>query len=436
VIVSPVTSCTVVISVTNVPTDVSFLARLYLLNDPASDPISLTLTGDVFSGTFHTDFPALDGYLHVYVDEVAPRREVVTDFSIGGNPARLRGRWARLRGRWARLRGRWAPGVSADGQVILFGDLDFDVGEFFTLQAATRIPDPLPWATLVGHAYRLSASPNAPDLTAGSLSFMYAGSEVPAGEENFLRLYFWDGVEWRILLTELDLDHNTASCPIPGPGLYALMSSYEIPLYGPGWNNVSYPLLESRPVTQSLLSISGFYTTVYGYDATDTTDPWKVYDVTVPDWVNDLSVLEFGRGYWINVSETITWCLRGDSAASTLAGSGSQSGQGPPATYYGLVEGTGSFAPTAGLPVLAQVDGRLCGQSQTMEVNGEVVYSVNVFADGPGGAAGYGAPGREVTFEIGSQVMGTTAIWDNSRVWELVLSPTFQHRIYLPLVLK
>jgi hypothetical protein len=433
VIVSPVTSRTIVISVTNVPTDVPFRARLYSLNDPATDPISLTLAGDVFSGTFHTAEPTLDGYLHVYVEEGAPRREIVTDFSIGGNPARLRGRWARLRGRWARLRGRWAPGVSADGQVILFGDLGFDVGEFFTLQAATRIPDPLPWATLVGQAYRLSASPNAPDLTAGSLSFMYAGSEVPAGEESFLRLYFWDGVEWRILPTELDPEHNNASCPVQGPGLYALMSSIEVPLYGPGWNNIAYPLLESRPVTQALLSIGGFYTTVYGYDAAGET--WHMYDVNAAPYANDLAVLEYGRGYWINVTKGITLYLGGISSEGPLAHE-LLSLQSPPSTFYGPVLSGIDFTPSAGMPVAAYVSGILCAEGETLLHEGEVVYAVHVLADGPGGAAGCGSPGDEIVFEVDGQAMTPRPAWDNNRVRRLPLEPDTGYEIYLPLVMR
>ena len=62
----------------------------------------------------------------------------------------------------------------------------------------------------------------------------------------------------------------------------------------------------TRPVTDALISIVGFYTTVYSYRPADAQDPWKLYDVTVPDWVNDLRTLEFGRGYWINVSKPIT----------------------------------------------------------------------------------------------------------------------------------
>jgi len=41
---------------------------------------------------------------------------------------------------------------------------------------------------------------------------------------------------------------------------------------------------------------------VYGYAAADEADPWKVYDINVPGWVNDLTALEYGQGYWINVA--------------------------------------------------------------------------------------------------------------------------------------
>ncbi len=58
----------------------------------------------------------------------------------------------------------------------------------------------------------------------------------------------------------------------------------------------------ARPISEALQSINGHYATVYGYEATDTTVPWKVYDVSVPNWVNDLDQLRYEQGYWINVS--------------------------------------------------------------------------------------------------------------------------------------
>ena len=99
---------------------------------------------------------------------------------------------------------RFAPVVSADGQVILYGEeLTFEEGEFLTLQTATAIPSPPAWATVVGEGYRLSATGGAPELRGTSISFGYLGSEVPPGEEGWLKVYYWDGAEWEQLETNL-----------------------------------------------------------------------------------------------------------------------------------------------------------------------------------------------------------------------------------------
>ena len=433
--VTPVTSRTIEISVANVPTDLSLMARLYPLNDPALEPIVLSLNGGVYAGTFEAPEPALNGAIHLWVEEAEPRREIVTDYSLGGNPGYVRGRWGYVRGRWGYVRGRWAPGVSSDGQVILFGDLEFDEGEFITLQAATVVPEPLPWATVVGQAYRLSASPEAPDLTGTSISFMYLGSEVPPGEESYLKLYYWDGASWQQLPTELDLYHNNASARIVGPGLYALMSSIEIPLYGPGWNNFAYPVGATRPVTDALLSIDGSYGIVYGYDPTDLVDPWRVYGVGVPAYVNSLEALEFGHGYWISMTESITLMLQGvaDLYRSSLEETWMLNMASPPTTYYGQVHGTEGFVPTAGIPVIARIEGAVCGRGETLEVDGKIVYRIHVLANGFDDAAGCGLPGREVTFEVGSLPMVTTATWDNRRLWQVPLRAGRQ--IFLPVIL-
>jgi hypothetical protein len=270
----------------------------------------------------------------------------------------------------------------------------------------------------------------------------YVGGDVPPGEEHLLRLYYWEHDQascqpqpapcWRKLPTHLDTYHNTAVAPTQGEGLYALMSSLEIPLHGPGWDMFAYPVQGTRAITEALQSIQGYFATVYGYDATDEADPWKVYDVTgIPDWVNDLHNLEFSEGYWISVTQAITLNLKGTSDLALARAGGLSS---PPSTYYGRVlTGPGS-APTAGRTVTAWIDDRLCGQGQTLEVDGQIVYSVNVFADAPGGNAGCGTPGQWVRFEVGAQAMATVARWDNSRVHELALSSGF--RVYLPLVLK
>ncbi len=427
VIISPVTSRTIVITVTNVPTGLELGAQLFPASDPATQPISLTVISEGYAGLFNTAEPAMEGYVHVWVYEATPRREIVTDYAIGGGPAHVRGDRTSIRGRRAHIRSSQAPATSADGQVILFAsNLE---AEFVTLQAATVIPSPPPWATVIGRAYRLLASQDAQDWTGTSLGFGYLGSQVPPGEESWLRVYFWDGLAWMQLPTQLDTYYNMASAPVQGRGLYALMASVEIPLYGPGWNLFAYPVQATRPVTEALLSLNGYYTTVYGYDAQDVTDPWKVYDVSAPGWVNDLVKLEFGHGYWIQVSRAITLMLNGETLSAAWVNQ-----LNPPATYYGRIEAGPGFAPVAGMEVMAWIDGSLCGQSNTLDVNGQIVYSINVFADGPGNASGCGAPGKQIKFQVGGLDMAPPAAWSNDQLWELALRPA--NRVYLPLVLK
>ena len=69
-----------------------------------------------------------------------------------------------------------------------------------------------------------------------------------------------------------------------------------------GWNLVGYPAQTTRPVAEALISIDGFYTRVQTFDPMDPADPWKLYDIAVPVYANDLALMEPGRGYWIYVT--------------------------------------------------------------------------------------------------------------------------------------
>ncbi|MBN1148944.1 MAG: hypothetical protein JXA78_16910, partial [Anaerolineales bacterium] len=350
---------------------------------------------------------------------------------------RMRGSSGRMRGSGGRMRGSSAPVMSSDGYVMLFADeTQMEADEFYTLQAASLVPEPPPWSTVVGNAYRLSASQSAPDLSAASVSFAYLGGDVPEGEEDWLRVYFRAPLSttWQVLPTALDVYYNTASAPSQGEGLYALMSSLEIPLEAPGWNLFAYPVQATRPVSDALRSIEDYYGMVYGYKSTDASDPWKVYSPYVPSYVNDLYELEFGHGYWISVTQAITLYLKGASE-EPLAPMDAIGGF-PPSTYYGEVLAGDGFTPGVGMPVTAWVGGKLCGQGATRLVVGKIVYVVDVLADGWGGAAGCGAPGKTVTFKVGEQIMQITAAWDNRRLWNLDLYPPGGPllRVFLPLV--
>jgi hypothetical protein len=428
----PVTSRTVTINVTEVPTDLSLNVRVFSQDDPAPPITALALVGDIYTGTVILENPALAGYIHVWVDEPEPRREIVTDYTLGGSPGLMRGGRGLMRGGRGLMRGGRAPAVSADGQVILYGEnLVFEDEEFFILQAATNLPSAPPWTTVVGQSFRLSTSANAPDLSGTSLSFNYLGAEVPPGEEDWLRVYFWNGVDWRRLRTQLDTYYNVASAPTQGEGLYALMTNIEIPLYGPDWNVLPYPIEGTRPIKEALEPISGYYGVVYDRVVTDTLNPWRVYGPDAPDWVNDLTELQFGRAYMIYVTETITLPLKGGSTNANTALSSTL--PIPPATYYGTVAPTGSFTPTVGMPVTAVIADKLCGATHTQEIGDQIIYVVEVLADDLDGATGCGTLGRTVKFYLDSQLVAPSVPWDNRKVTEASL----QHiRVYLPTMVK
>ncbi|HUW09769.1 MAG TPA: hypothetical protein VM537_08565, partial [Anaerolineae bacterium] len=404
------------------------------------------LEAGVYTTRMSTSIPGtllLEGSVQIWVEEGAPRREAITDYSIGASPAAIRGRGAAIRGRGtsirghgaairgrgAAIRGRGAPVLSGDGQVTIYtADPTIPDGEFLTIQAATGSTELPAGRVQIGRAYRIAATQGL-EATIGesSISFQYIGEAVPPGMEEDITIYFWEADQgvWSAIPTTLNTYDNFASARLPGSGLYALLTSFRVPLYAPGWNLFSYPVRTPQPVAEALVSVSGVYSTVYGFDATDATDPWKVYDVSAPGYVNDLNKLEFGHGYWISVTQAISIHFgsgldEGDAwAASFLP-------PHVPATYYGEVQGA-----VPGAPVQAWVGDNLCGQAQTLEFNGTLVYSINVMA-AAGASAGCGEAGRRVTFRVGSQVMSPAAAWNNSRLFHVPLSEA-AYQLYLPL---
>ena len=75
---------------------------------------------------------------------------------------------------------------------------------------------------------------------------------------------------------------------------------------GSGWNLVGYPSAINRTVSAALTGID--FSLVYAYHANDA-DPWKLFDHNGPPFVNDLSALTPGWGYWIQTPITSTWTI-------------------------------------------------------------------------------------------------------------------------------
>lgn len=426
--VTPVTSTTLALAVTNVQPGLHLQAQVYPAIGASSAPFSLTQSATNYGGSIQLAEPTFEGAVHVWVKGETPRREIVVDFLTGGNPGR---KWARRapRGAPGRKWARRAPTISADGQATLFSDeLAFAEGQFVTLQSVTAPPPPPPWSKLVGRAYRLTASPEAPSLTGSSISLSYLATDVPPGEEEWLRLAFWDGRSWTPLRTETDTAENTAVAPALGPGIYALLSSLEIELPRAGWNLVAFPVAGKRPVVEALHSVNDAYTTVYGFDSRDQADPWKIYDRDVPAYVNDLTDLRFGQGYWIRATRPVTWQLRGPESGA-LSVQEPPFHAGPPATFYGPVYSSASNRVGVGTTIRALIGGYTCAEGQVKESQGTLVYALNVPASASGN--NHCNTARTVQLQLGNRVVASVA-WRNERPIYLPLES--QWRIALPLL--
>ena len=144
--------------------------------------------------------------------------------------------------------------------------------------------------------------------------------------------------------------------------------------------------------------------------------------MTVPDWVNDLHVLQFGRGYWINMTQAITLRLRGATVGCQAAQAADM--PGPPATFYGAVLPGPGFTPAAGMRMKAKVGNVICGQAETQRA--AVGRSYTASRSQPTGQAPRPAaarPAAPCVSRWSTRLMATVAAWDNNRVQEVPLSP-------------
>jgi hypothetical protein len=103
--------------------------------------------------------------------------------------------------------------------------------------------------------------------------------------------------------------------PTVSPVLYvtgSIPTTTSIPLSptGSGWNLVGFPSASGKALPEVLRDhgVGTAYNLVYAYHAGDA-DLWKMFDRTAPAWVNDLSGLAPGWGYWVQVTSSVTWSV-------------------------------------------------------------------------------------------------------------------------------
>jgi hypothetical protein len=412
--------------------------RLYPNDEQVAPPaLVLSATGDdsgVYRGRLILDAPVISGYLHLVA---GPGLELVDSFALAGDVSvatsggrirsgggRIRSGGGRIRSGGGRIRSGNAPLASAEGDALLVSDdREFGAGQLLLLQSAGVLPPPPPWATPLGQGYRFTTSVDVPDFTGSSISLRYRGAEVPIGEEQGIRIYYFADAAtgWVLLPTTLDTYHNLASAPKRGAGIYALMSSRMAPPLVPGWNLLAYPGAR-RPVAEALAAIDGKYTTVYGYTPTDPADPWRVYAAGLPaEWqsiVNDLTELAPGQSYWLRMTEAIQAPLFGGGPGALPASSVTTMLTLPPATYYGIALNPPDSGPVT---VQAWVGEQICGQAtaRAARIAGQPQLAFVIDVQAAGGLSGCGTPGATVRFVLlqqGRAFAATTAAWNNATV--------------------
>ncbi len=423
--VNPVSSTTITVNVEGLSSGQAVYARLYPVMSTAGAAQAMTYAGKSYTTTFTLAEPAMEGYVVVYINGSNPYREAIVDYAIGGSPANVRGSNSNVRG-------SNAPASSTDGQVILFTpDTQLDENEFYTLQALTQAPALPGWAGTASRPYRIAASTGAASLAGSSLTFSYMGDEVQSGEEDWLKVYYWNGSSWEALPTNVDTYFNTASAPAEQPGIYILLSSVEVQLFGPGWNLVAYPLQVNLPVAPAVSSLLNLpVLTVYSYNQT-ATDPWTLYHPGAPDWVNDLTTMKQGQGYWIYTSQDSVWRLSGGMASASGKSESAieSSAPTPPATVYGWVYAKDSFVPAVGTPIQAYVDGTLCASTTVFSTGGKLVYKLEL----PDNTT-CGGEGRTISLRSGSTQFPETGLWTTTAPVNINLFDI--KKLFLPIITR
>ena len=395
------------------------------------------------SGVNHTAFltlsyPTQDIFVRVWEDGSGSSREAIVEHNLGAGWGGHRLAWGGHRLAWGGHRLAWgghrlawgAPAASSNGQVIVLNleDVYGDTGTA-SLQELL-VPPTLPsWLTAVGSAYDFEASA----AYTRTISFNYLQSDVPGDGiyEEFLQIYYSadEGTTWTPLKTTLNTDNNLAAATMPytnqGDGLYALISTIQMPNQAIGWNLFGYPVQESRPVTEALASVINDITTVYWFDTQ--ADNWLIYDTTVPapfdQLVNTLSQMDYGKGYWVYATQAITPYIGVENDRSGIFVR--------PMTVYGLVNESDSFTPTAGMEIVAYIGNTACGSGLLESIDGKLGYTLQVNANS---TTGCGAEGSEVTFVIDNKNMSQSAIWSNRQALYLPFNATLSNHLYLPLV--
>ncbi len=148
-----------------------------------------------------------------------------------------------------------------------------------------------PWLVPVGQAYQINLTSDITDTRI--IAYTYLQRDIPDGYEHTLSLYFLpNGSEkWQQLETDKYVENLVVANLENESGIYAVMSTVEMPSLNPGWNLFTYPMPGSRPITEALASLTTTYT------VQEASPP---FDVPTTNTNNEpVDTFDFGHIYWV-----------------------------------------------------------------------------------------------------------------------------------------
>ena len=185
-------------------------------------------------------------------------------------------------------------------------DCNNDGNEYIHLVDVRKLQAPSVPLSLSGGASLISLPLVPADTSVTSVLANIAGS--------YTKVFGFSDGQWKQYVVGAPPFVNTLTDLSPGMGYWIYMSApatlivqgsqpstTQIQLRA-GTNLVGYPSSTPRGVVEALSSIAGRYTKVFGYIG----GQWKQYIVGAPPFVNTLTQLEAGHGYWIYTSEACT----------------------------------------------------------------------------------------------------------------------------------
>lgn len=108
---------------------------------------------------------------------------------------------------------------------------------------------------------------------------------------------------------------NTRVTILPAPSSNCTFNLYS------GWNLVSFYCIGAFASREDTLApIASSYESIFSYEPSDVSDPWKSYNPNLPKWtVQQLTSMDRMSGYWIKMNDSAYYSISGFNKSTSIS---------------------------------------------------------------------------------------------------------------------